>query len=152
MRVQAYLTDQSVPHETLHHAPAFHAQKRAKRLGVSGHCVVKCALLATQEGYWIAMLPATYRINVDALERHLKMPVRFARLEEIDQLFLDCEWGVVPPFGRLYGVPTLIDDCLSDQEIIVLEGHLHVHSIRMRRQDFERLEQPRRARFSEPVL
>ena len=82
------------------------------------------------------------------LERQLRQPVRFAKDEEIDQLFADCEWGVVPPFGRLYGIPTILDELLCQVEMIVVEGHLHVQAIRMRRVDFERLEKPRRLCFA----
>ena len=65
MRVQNFLTDENVDFEAIHHAPAYSAQKRAKHLHVPGAQVAKCVLLATPEGYLLALLPATHHVDVD---------------------------------------------------------------------------------------
>jgi Ala-tRNA(Pro) deacylase len=55
---------------------------------------------------------------------------------------------VVVPFGTLYGLPTVIDEALDPEALVVFEGHTHGQAIRMRCRDFERLVRPRRLRFA----
>jgi Ala-tRNA(Pro) deacylase len=151
MRITTMLTDRQVSFEQLPHPPAFSAQKRAKYLRVSGSRVAKSVLLHGPEGFFVAILPASYRIDTVELSRALGGPVRLATSKEIRTIFLDCEWGVVPPFGRLYGLPTILDDSFPAEDWIVFETHTHMTSIRLRCVDFEHLEQPRRVAFTQPV-
>ena len=58
--------------------------------------------------------------------------------------------GAVPPFGTLYGLPTLMDESLAPDALLVFEGHTHFEAIRMLCRDYERLEHPIRLRFAEP--
>src|SRR5690349_21359821 len=102
MRVPLFLQQQQVPFETIIHAPAFTAQKRAKYLRVSGRQVVKAVLLAGPEDYLVAVLPATHHVDTVALAARLCGSVRLAEPQELARLFQDCEFGVVPPFGGLY--------------------------------------------------
>lgn len=74
--------------------------------------------------------------------------MRLANTQEVAALFKDCEWGVVVPFGTLYGLPTLLEDSLDPDATLVFEGPTHVEAIRMRCRDFERLEHPVRLSFA----
>jgi Ala-tRNA(Pro) deacylase len=148
MRINAFLADQNVPFETLPHPPAYTAQKRAKYLHVSGSRVAKSVLLHGPEGFLLAVLPATHQIDTERLGHDLGGAVRLATGAEIADFFRDCEWGVVPPFGALYGLKTVIDDGLPPDAELVFEGHTHVEAVRLRCGDFERLERPRRLRFA----
>jgi Ala-tRNA(Pro) deacylase len=150
MRVPDYLTQQRVPFETLVHPPAFSAEKRARRLRLPGKEVAKCVLLARGSDFLLAVLPATHEINTPALEQALGGPVRLAEPEEMARLFSDCEWGVLSPFGTLYGLPTLLDDAFDPAEMMVFEAHAHAVAIRMVCRDYERLEKPRRFAFARP--
>jgi len=148
MRVPTFLTEHQIPFETIVHPPAFTAQKRAKVLHLSGSQVAKSVLLAGPAGYFLAVLPATHQVDIEALVVALGGPVRFADGREITELFHDCEWGVLEPFGSLYGLPTLLDESLDGETSIVFEGHTHAAAIRMRCRDFEQLERPRRLSFA----
>ncbi len=150
MRVPDYLTEKRVCFEKLLHAPAYSAQQRAKHLHIPGRQVAKSVLLAAPGGYLLAVLPATHHIDTDRLARQLGGPVRLADDREAARVFRDCEWGVVPPFGTLYGLPTLLDDSLDPEALIVFEGNTTVEAVRVRCGDFERLEKPRRLRFAIP--
>ena len=67
---------------------------------------------------------------------------------EAARTFRDCEWGVVPPFGNLYGLPTLLDESITPDMVIVLAVYTRVEAIRLTGRDFERLARPRRLRFA----
>jgi Ala-tRNA(Pro) deacylase len=148
MRVPSYLAEQHVAFETIVHPPAFTAQKRAKILHLPGKQVAKAVLLAGPDGHLLAVLPATHHVDTEALGLAFGGPVRLARDREIAAVFRDCECGAVPPFGRLYGLATVIDETLPPDAVIVFEGHTHYEAIRMVCRDFERLERPRRLRFA----
>src|SRR5207302_4836420 len=105
MRVADFLATQDVPFETLLHPPAYTAQKRARFLHLPGREVAKVVLLHGPGGYVLAVLPATHHLDPERVALALGGPVRLADDDEIARVFCDCEWGVVPPFGTLYGLP-----------------------------------------------
>jgi Ala-tRNA(Pro) deacylase len=148
MRIDAFLTEQNVPFESLPHAPAYTAQKRAKYLHIPGSRVAKSVLLYGPEGFFLAILPATHQIDTDQLGHALGGQVRVATDAEIADVFRDCEWGVVPPFGTLYGLRSVVDDSLPTDAELAFEGHTHVEAVRMRCGDFERLEHSLRLHFA----
>ncbi|HZY59140.1 MAG TPA: YbaK/EbsC family protein, partial [Candidatus Binataceae bacterium] len=130
MRVADFLAEHHVPFETLLHPPAFTAQNRAKFLHLPGRQVAKSVLLQGPEGFLLAVLPATHRVDTVAVAEALGGPVRLANDDEIANAFRDCEWGVVPPFGALYGLPVILDEMLSPETWMVFEGNSHVEAMR----------------------
>jgi Ala-tRNA(Pro) deacylase len=144
MRVPDFLVARDVPFETLLHPPAFTAQKRARFLHLPGREVAKVVLLHGPEGYVLAVLPAPRHIDPERVALALGGPVRLADDDEIARVFPDCEWGVVPPFGTLYGLPVLLDESITPDTLMVFETTTHVEAVRMLCRDFERLEHPRR--------
>jgi Ala-tRNA(Pro) deacylase len=148
MRVPVYLTEQQVPFDTLLHPPAFTAQKRAKYLHVPGKQVAKCVLLAGGDGYVLAVLPAIHHVDTTRVATELGVAIRLAQSHEIAEVFRDCEWGVLAPFGTLYGLPTILDADINPETFLIFEAHEHGLAIRMRCRDYERLENPHRFRFA----
>ena len=151
MGIADYLVEERIDFEWLPHPPAYTAQKRAKYLRVPGEQVAKCVLLAGPAGYLLAVLPATHQVDTRALAEHLGGAVRLATDLEITDVFRDCEWGVVSPFGARYGIVTLLDDSIESDALIVLETHTQFEAVRLRCRDFERVEKPRRLRFARRV-
>jgi Ala-tRNA(Pro) deacylase len=148
MSIAAFLEDQAVEFEALPHPPAYSAQKLAKYLHVPGKQVAKSLLLYGPQGFVLAVLPATMNVDLTQLAEALGGHVRLAVEPEIAAFFHDCEWGVVPPFGTLYGLPIILQDSFDPASLMVFEGKSHVEAVRMRCADFERLERPRRLRFA----
>jgi Ala-tRNA(Pro) deacylase len=148
MCIGAYLSEQRIDFECLPHPPAYSAQKRAKYLHLPGNQVTKSVLLSGPNGYLLAVLPATHRVDTKTLSAQVGGSVRLARDCDIAEVFRDCEWGVVPPFGARYGITTLLDDGIAPESRIVLETHSHFEAVRMLCRDFERVERPRRLAFA----
>ncbi|MCI0683072.1 MAG: YbaK/EbsC family protein [Gemmataceae bacterium] len=151
MFLSQFLADQHVAFETMLHPPAFTAQKLAKFLHIPGRQVVKCVVLITAAGPVLAVLPAPWRVNLDRVRHGLRTDVRLAGEAEVIELFRDCERGSLTPFGRLYGLTTILEAALAPETLIVFEAQSHGVAIRMRCRDFEMLEQPRRLAFAEEV-
>ncbi len=144
MRVAEFLQERAIPFETLLHPPAFTAQKRARFLRVPGRQVAKVVLLHGPDGYILAVVAAPCRIDTERMALALGGPVRVADDAEIAAVFRDCEWGVVPPFGTLYGLPVLLDDGIAPETLMVFETTTHAEAVRLLCRDFERLESARR--------
>lgn len=151
MFLSQFLADQHIAFETMYHPPAFTAQKRAKFLHISGRQVVKCVVLISGRGPLLAVLPAAWRVDLARVGQALESDVRLADESEVIDLFRDCERGALTPFGRLYGLTTILEDALAPDTQIVFEAQSHGVAIRMRCRDFERLEQPRRLAFAQIV-
>ncbi len=149
-RVAQLLHEQEVGFESLIHPPAFTARKRAHVLHVPGRCLAKCVLLAVRRQFVLAVLPATHRVDLETLAVALGDRPRLAADEEVAAVFRDCEWGALVPFGRLYGIPTLLDNSFPPESWMVFEAQFHAQTIRMRCRDFERLENPRRLSLARP--
>jgi len=152
MRVTQFLADQHVTYEEMLHAPAFNSQKLAKSLHISGRQVVKSVLLKGPKGFFLAVLPAASRIDFVRLSTAMNGPVRLATEAELVDQFLDCEWGAVMPFGRLYGMQTVLDATISPDTTIVFQAQRHMLAIKMQCRDFVKLERPERVLFAGPAL
>jgi Ala-tRNA(Pro) deacylase len=151
MGIADYLLAEQIDFEWLPHPPAYTAQKRAKYLRVPGEQVAKCVLLVGPAGYLLAVLPATHQVDTGALAAQLGGMVRLATDAEIRDVFRDCQWGVVSPFGARYGIATVLDESIDPDTRIVLETHTQFEAVRVRCRDFERVEKPRRLRFARRV-
>jgi Ala-tRNA(Pro) deacylase len=73
--------------------------------------------------------------------------ITLATESEFRGAFPDCEVGAMPPFGNLYGLSVYVDEGLRGFEMIFNAGS-HRELIRMSWVDFERLAQPRMAKFA----
>jgi Ala-tRNA(Pro) deacylase len=91
----------------------------------------------------VAVLPATRSVDLARAADVLDVPdAELATEREVQERCPDCETGVLPPFGRLYGMRTLLDDSLLEDESIVFQGNTHHDAIRMKLSDFRHIEDP----------
>ena len=149
MGICAYLRSHQVPFRSFLHLPEPSASRLARSVHVPGRRVAKAVLVGVGDGYALAVLPATHRIDFIRLAAVLgRAEVRLAAEEEVGRLFPDCERGALPPFGRLYGLRTIVDASLAGSAEIILEGNLRHEGLRMRFLDYEAIEGPIRARFA----
>jgi Ala-tRNA(Pro) deacylase len=143
-----YLQKNKVPHTRRYHGRAITSQELAADMHVSGYRVAKSVLLEIDGKPWIAVLPAAEIVDLDRIADTFNLAqVRLLPEEEMAKLFPDSEVGAEPPFGRLYGLPVLVDARLAREENIVLRGGSHEESIEMKYLDFDRLEAPKVIEF-----
>jgi Ala-tRNA(Pro) deacylase len=145
MQVQEYLNQKKVAFEALVHEPTYDAQRMAQAVHTPGHEVAKTVLLraGADEAYVVAVLPADEHVDFGKVGRALGCDeVELASEREIAVHCQDCEVGALPPFGSQYGMQTLVDSSLTEDEEIVFEGNTHREAIRMKFEDFRNLEQP----------
>ncbi len=145
MQVQEFLSQQNVAFEALEHPPTYDAQRMAQAVHTPGHEVAKTVLLraGANEAYVVAVLPADRHVDFGKVGTALGCEaVELASERELAVHCPDCEVGALPPFGSQYGMQTLVDASLAEDEQIVFEGNTHREAIRMKFADFRDLERP----------
>lgn len=151
-RIVQYLREVRIPFTRRWHAKAVTAQELAASLHVSGFRVAKSVLLDIDGERWIAVLPAPERVDTERLAEALDARhIRLLDEPEFEGLFPGCELGAEPPFGRLYGMPVVVDTSLAGEDRIVFRAGSHEETIELSCADFIRLEQPKVANFGVPA-
>ena len=152
MNVKDFLTNRNIPFDAIEHAPTYSAQELAQAVHVSGEEVAKTVLLRIDDGFMVAVLPATHAVDFLRVAAFLGAThVDLADESDCAYRFEDCELGVVPPFGSKYGVRTLVDRSLLEDDQIVFEGNTHHDAIRMSRDDYVAIEDPIIADFAHHI-
>jgi Ala-tRNA(Pro) deacylase len=152
MCIRDFLRNHLVRFEVLLHRPAPSAARMAETVHVPGRIVAKGVLVRTGESFVLAVLPATHRIDLDRLGGILGVEdARIATEPEVMVIFHDCERGALPPFGRLYGLSTIVDASLAGGAEIVFVANSRHEGVRMRFRDYETIESPMRGRFASMI-
>jgi Ala-tRNA(Pro) deacylase len=154
MYIFDFLRNRGVWHEVLLYRPASSAARRAASAHVPGQKVAKAVLVKAGDSFVLAVLPSTFWIDLTRLSVIVGMPVALLRLAtpaELMATFPDCEPGVVPPFGRLYGLRTFVDPGLAAFDQIIIGANTRHEGLRMQYVDFRALEEPVLASFSQPL-
>lgn len=143
-RVPGFLKEQAAHFRPVSTTGETGAQRVAAAAHVPGRQVVKVVVLREGGGApLMVVLPATQQLDLRALawatqEKGLSLVTR----GELAGLFPDCEPGVVPPFGSLYGMPVYADACLRDVPELLLPGGDGLGAVSMSWREFDRLAVP----------
>ncbi|MBI2313241.1 MAG: YbaK/EbsC family protein [Betaproteobacteria bacterium] len=139
MTLQNYLREQRVPFEVLMHNHTRSSLKTAEAAHISTERLAKAVMLEDDKGYLMAVVPASYRVNLGELRQQLGRNVGLATEAELTEIFRDCELGAIPPVGHAYGVETVYDDALMQMSDIYFEAGDHEELIHVTCQEFMRL-------------
>jgi Ala-tRNA(Pro) deacylase len=138
-----YLDQNNVEYEILHHAEAVTAQRIAQAEHIKGRHQAKVVMIRSGDQHLMTVLPADHQIDLEKVERVVGKSVSLAREDEFKSLFPDSAVGAMPPFGNLYGLPTLVDKHLAEQDYIVFEAGTHTDAIIMNYRDYEKIANPK---------
>ncbi len=151
MNIASFLENQKCWFEQVSHQPTYSAQRMAGTLHVPGREVAKTVLLRVRpkQDYVVAVLPANMELDLNRAADLLEVKrVELATESEIATFCADCEFGALPPFGSRYGLKTIVDASLAEDDVIVFEGNTHHEAIRMKYDDYCQLEKPLVASFA----
>ena len=137
LTLRQYLDDQHIDYEVMVHKRTSCAWQTALASHVPSEALAKAVVLAREGGFVVAVVPASCKVRLDAVERMLHCPVAVADEEEIGGLFPDCEAGAVPPIVAAYALDAIVDDSPERQAEIYLEGGdhkslVHIHGDKFR--------------------
>ena len=148
-RLKSILKHDHVDFLALSHVPTYSAQYAASVMHVPGKEVAKTVVLRAGKNILLAVLPASYQIDLEKLSAVVGSRVRLVDENECNRLFPDCEPGVFPPFGELYGLPVYLDTALAEDPEIILSAGTRSDAVRMCNADFVRMVKPRIRSFAE---
>jgi len=149
-KLKAFLDDQGVKYVSVSHSTAFTAQEAAATAHIPGKDLAKTVIVKLDGEMAMAVLPASYRVDLDLLaEATASTVAEIASEDEFSTLFPDCETGAMPPFGNLYDMDVFVSESLAEDDEIAFAAGTHRELIRMAYGDFDRLVNPGMLRFSE---
>ena len=149
MKIFDYLDGSKADYAISEHRPAYSAQVMAAEEHEHGRYVAKPVIVKSDGMYLMCVLAAPHKVVYERLRDYLGTPnVSLAVEGEIRRLFPDCEEGAEPPFGSLYGLRTIMDAALQDDDHIVFQAGTHDKAIHMRMEDYLSLAEPEIADFA----
>ncbi len=148
LTLQEYLDDNHVPYDVMRHKRTHCSFDTARASHVPGDRLAKGVVLTREGGFVVAVVPATARVSLDAIEKMLRCPVDLATEDEICELFPDCDVGAVPAVTDAYAVDAFIDESFDKQPDVYLEGGDHRSLVHMTGEAFRNImRDARRARI-----
>ena len=149
MDIEEYLKSAGAEYHKLEHPTAYTAQEVAAEMHVSGEVVAKPVVVRAGKGNVLCVVPASRKVDMRKLATVLKIKkCDLAAEDEVATLFPDVEVGAEPPFGKPYGLPTVVDSHLAEAGDITFAAGTHRNAIRMSYEDYARLAEPTVADFS----
>lgn len=148
-KLAKFLKQNKMYYQVLVHPETFTACEEAEREHVCGHDVVKVVMAKAGGKDFMLVLPSTRTVDLLKLSAVMESPdVRIEEEKEFTELFPDCEPGMMPPFGKLYHLPCLIDESLERADCIVFRGGSCEESVKVNAEDFFRVAKGRICDFS----
>ena len=152
LTIVQYLNDRRIRYDVVTHLGTETAKASARKSHISEQRVAKGVVLKDHHGFWVAVLPASSRIQLSKIAELLHEAVDLANEEQVEPLFTDCLPGAVPALGPAYGLQTIIDDSLGAESEIYFEGGDHQSLIHVSGEDFRKLMAGAvHGRFTEPT-
>jgi len=153
-RLDSYLSEHNIPFQTLSHSHSSSSIGSAMAAHVPPEQVAKAVLLGDHEGRKImAVLPASYKISISALNEALHGQYHFLKEDEFHALFRDCEFGAIPPVGEAYNMTLICDQTLDVLEDVYFEAGDHETLIRVNKDTFKMMTASgKHIRFSHQVI
>jgi Ala-tRNA(Pro) deacylase len=144
-----YLDENNVRYIVLYHSPAYTAQGIAGLAHIPGQELAKTVIVLLDGKLVMAVLPASYHVDLMLLRKHAKAKTaELASEEDFQGRFTGCETGAMPPFGNLFGIPVYADQTLEKDREIAFNAGTHRELVRMKWEDYKKLVQPTVMRFA----
>lgn len=145
-RLRDTLTAAGVVFKHTHHAPVYTSAEAAAIRGVSLHSGAKALIVKVSDAFMMPVLPADLSLDSGAMRSLLGTKrMRFATKEEVLQI-TGLTPGSIPPFGSFFGLPTICDERLAENETINFNAGSHSDSFQMTYAAYVGYERPRMVR------
>jgi len=143
-KLTEYLDAQQVPYKVIRHLPSHTALETAVAAHVSGREMAKTVMVRIDGEMTMLVLPASMQVDFGRLlDATGAQDVELAREREFRDLFPDCSLGSIPPFGKLFDLPTMVAEELTEDEEIAFSAGSATEVILLAYRDYARLVRPR---------
>ncbi len=129
--VTEHLEQEGVAFELVEHERRFGAASEAEAAGIAPENAAKTVLLRDDDGYRLAVIPASERLDMRKLREQLgeHQELRLATEAEMEADFKDFELGALPPLGEMIPAPEIVDSRLLEHERVLCNAGDHEHSL-----------------------
>jgi len=142
-RLTDYLDRHGAQYEILEHEPSRTSAETARSAHVPPGQLAKSVLLEDDSGCMLAVVPADKSVMLGQLSTMLgRRGLHLCDEQRVASLFDDCAPGAVPPVGMAWGIETIVDDELDDNDFVYMEGGDHEQLLRMSAEQFRDLMNP----------
>jgi Ala-tRNA(Pro) deacylase len=148
MNLPSMLDNMGVNYRLSRHESAFTAAELAHVEHVPGRKVIKPVVVKADGQFVMCALPASHRIDLDTLRTQLQCGhLKLADESELESICPECEPGAEPPIGRIFGIPTIMDESLFADDRVTFQAGTHTDAVTMTLADFRKFAQPEVAYF-----
>lgn len=123
--VESFLRSHGVAYTLVAHPRTVTSMHTAQAAHVPGDQLAKSVLLEDEQGYLMAVIPSTHRIDLGKLHHQLNRRVGLALEREVAELFRDCDPGAIPAVAAAYRLDAIVDDTLLQQPDVYFEAGDH---------------------------
>jgi Ala-tRNA(Pro) deacylase len=149
-RILSIFKENNVEYQLYEHEPVYTSQQAATVRGVELKTGCKSMLLKTRPGkFIIANLAADRKIDLKKLEKIAGEKLSFATKEEVLKA-TNCEPGSVPPFGKLFGLPTYLDESVLENDFVNFNIGMLTKSVKISKQNLLSIMEPEIGKFYKP--
>jgi Ala-tRNA(Pro) deacylase len=120
-RVESLLKERGITFQVLRHEPVYTSDEASRVLGYVAASGAKALICKANDAFVMFVMPGNRKLASRAVRsaKHWNR-LRFATREEVQEL-TGLHPGSIPPFGSLFGLPTLCDERLADNDVIKLQ-------------------------------
>ena len=148
-QIEVMLAQQGLGYQVLRHEPVYTSEEAARIRGTPLASGAKALICKGEDRFVMFVVPADRKLDSHAARRAKGWrKLRFATREEVLEL-TGLAPGSIPPFGSLFGLPTLCDERLGDNDVINFNAGDHSISVSMRYADYVLAEKPELGTFAE---
>ena len=137
--LKRYLAIENIQYEEIQHEFSMTSARTAEASHIPGDRLAKGVVLRRDDGYMLAVMPASHHLRLTELRAQLGDNVDMANEAEINQLFRDCANGAVPAVGKCYGLHIIVDGSIEAQPEVYMEAGDHETLLHMGHAQFARL-------------
>lgn len=130
------LNSNNIKYQALEHEPTPTCEDSARVRGTSMDQGAKALICFADKQPILIVLPCSYKLDSKVFKNEFKVrDLRFATPEEVFQL-TGLQVGAIPPFGKLFEMPTYIDEKLNTNENIAFNAGDRCKSVIMKYKDY----------------
>jgi len=149
-----YLDKRGAKYAIVTHKKVYTAYDAAQTLRKKLDEIAKNLLVKTDKGFIVAILPASKRLDLNALKKLMNakgMGVKKIEIpkEMIMVRLLKIKPGALPAFGSLHDLQVYMDKAMQKAKKVIFPTGSFTDSVEMAVREFEKLEQPVIGAFSE---
>jgi len=137
-KVLNFLEKSKIKFEIIEHKKVFTAFDKSQTLKVPQKIVGKTLVLKADKKLILALIPANKKLDLRKLKKFGKK-IELAKESQIKKKLKGVKVGAVPPFGVLWGLPTIVDSSFKKQKEMILNSGDWNYSIKISSKNLEKL-------------